>query len=84
LVSVAGQQCLAQQSDVRPSAIPRVQEVKRRALEQRLDNLLVDYQAATEQLAYTLSAVDQNKLKRQIEMLERNLEQVESKLDALE
>ena len=84
LVSVAVQQCLAQQSDVRPSAIPRVQEVKRRALEQRLDNLLVDYQAATEQLAYTLSAVDQNKLKRQIEMLERNLEQVESKLDALE
>jgi hypothetical protein len=45
--------------------------------------LLEYYQAATEQLAYTLSAVDQNKLKRQIESLEREMEQVENELDAL-
>ena len=82
LVSVAVQRCLEGKTVARPGARSRVQEVKCRALEQRLNALLEDYQAATGQLAYTLSAVDQNKLKRQVESLEREMEQVENELDA--
>lgn len=83
LVSVAVQGCLADKPVVSPSAKARVWEVKRKALDQRLNDLLEDYQAATEQLAYTLSAVDQNRLERQVKELERQMEQVESELDNL-
>ena len=78
LVSVAVQRCLEGKTVAQPSIRSRVQEVKCRALEQRLNALLEDYQAATGQLAYTLSAVDQNKLKRQIESLEGEIEKVEN------
>ena len=83
LVSVAVQQCLEEKRAVQPRARKRVQQVKCQGLEQRLNALLEDYQTATEQLAYTLSAVDQNKLKRQIEVLEREIEQVEKELNAV-
>jgi hypothetical protein len=53
-------------------------------LEHRLKTLLKDYQDTTKQLAYTPSAVDLNKLKRQIKSLERYIEQVENELDALD
>jgi hypothetical protein len=82
LVSVAVQRCL-EKPVAPPKARTRIQQAKRQVLEQRLNTLLEYYQAATEQLAYTLSAVDQNKLKRQIESLEREMEQVENELDAL-
>lgn len=82
LVSVAVQRCLDTKPIVQPGVRQRVLERKCRVLEQRLNSLLDDYQVATEQLAYTLSAVDQNKLKRQLESLERDIEQVENELDA--
>jgi len=83
LVSVAVQRCLEEKPVAPPKARPRIQKVKCRALEQRLNALLEDYQAATENLAYEVSAVDRTRLKRQIESLEREMEQVESELTAL-
>jgi hypothetical protein len=82
LVSVAVQRCLEEKPIAPPRARTRIQQVKCWALEQQLNALLEDYQAATKQLAYTLSAVDQNKLKRQIESIERDIEQVENNLNA--
>jgi len=84
LASVAVQRCLEEKPVRVARPRPRLLQAKSQALAQRLDALLQDYQSATEQLAYTLSAVDQNKLKRQIESLEREMEQVENELDALD
>jgi hypothetical protein len=83
LVSVAVQRCLQEKSPVREGARQRVQEVKSRALNQRLNSLLEDYQRATEQLGYELSLVDQNRIKRQIAVLEREVGRVENELEAL-
>jgi hypothetical protein len=83
LVSVAVQRCLEELPLVRRLLGSRLQQVKREALEKRIDSLLADYQAATEQLAYTLAAVDRNRLERQVEALEHELEELESKLEAI-
>jgi len=83
LVSVAVQRSLEEKPLVRSVGRQRVLEVRCRALEQRLNNLLEDYQAATEQLAFTLGAVDQTRIKRQIAGLEREMVQVEDELDAV-
>jgi hypothetical protein len=83
LVSVAVNNYLQQD---KPSPRPtgsRVKEARRKLLEQQLKALLEDYQAATEQLAYTLSDVDKNRLKRQIAKLEQDMEEVEQTLDML-
>jgi hypothetical protein len=82
LVSVAVQNCPEQKHISQQGARGRVQAIKCGALERRLDAVLENYQAATEQLAYALSAVDQNKLKRQIAVLEQEMEQVEKELNA--
>ncbi len=81
LVSVAVQQCVAANPSAKPSAASAVRAIKRQALEKRLNSLLQDYQAATEQLAYTLSGVDRQRLSRQIEVLENELEHIERQVD---
>lgn len=81
LVSVAVQRCLEARTVVRPSARLRVQEVKYRALEQRINALVEDYQAATEGLAYEMDGVNRTRIERRIKSLERDMEQVESELD---
>ncbi len=83
LVSVAVQRCLAEKRSSRSSARTRVQQVKCQGLETRLNALLEDYQAVTEALAYTLSPVDQSRLKRQIKALEQEMGQLENELDIL-
>lgn len=83
LASVAVQRCLEETPIKGAKPRPRLLRAKSQVLEQRLGTLLHDYQSATEQLAYALSAVDQNKLKRQMESLEREMEQVENALDDL-
>ncbi|MCX7108959.1 MAG: DUF4062 domain-containing protein [Proteobacteria bacterium] len=83
LVSVAVTRCLENNLLATLKPHSRVLEIKRQALDQRLKALVEDYQAATEQLAYALSTVDQNKLKRQIESIEKELGQVEGELDGL-
>lgn len=83
LVSVAVQRYLGEKQIHQQKARTRVQQVKCQGLEQRLNALLEDYQAATAQLAYERSAVDQQRLKRQIKALEQDIVQVEDELDAL-
>jgi hypothetical protein len=80
LVSVAVTRCLAEN----PPPRPKVKEIKCRGLEKRLDALLETYQAATAQLAWTLSAVDEVKIKRQIAAIETEISQVEAELAGLE
>jgi hypothetical protein len=81
LVSVAVQRCLEELPSAAGPAGSRIRHAKREVLEKRLHSLLQDYQAATEQLAYTLAAVDRNRLERQVQALERELEQLESALE---
>lgn len=83
LVSVAVTQCLAENlPTTRPPGL-KVKEIKCRTLGKQLDALLQDYQAATEQLARTISAVDELKLRRQITAIETEISQVEADLDGL-
>ncbi|HOU13755.1 MAG TPA: protein kinase [Anaerolineae bacterium] len=58
-------------------------EVKRHALEKRRDELMAEYQAAQAQLGESLGAVEQTRLKRQIEQLEREVLSLEAELSAL-
>jgi hypothetical protein len=83
LVSVAVQRCLVEKPPVRRSVRKRIVEAKTAALEQRLNALLEDYQAATEQLAYELSAVNRSRIERQIESLENDIERVELDFDSM-
>ncbi|QLE42772.1 serine protease [Nostoc sp. C052] len=61
----------------------RVKQLKIKTLQQRFDVLSSDYEAAHNQLNYTLSASDRNKLQRQIDTLLQELQQVESELNAI-
>jgi hypothetical protein len=83
LVSVAVQRCLDELPAAGRALGSRLQQVRREALERRLDSLLQDYQAATAQLAYTLASVDRNRLERQVQVLERELEELESTLETI-
>lgn len=83
LVSAAVQNTLASLQPPKPSARPALADIQRQALQKRLDALLQDYQAATEQLSYTLSAVAQNQIKRQIASIERELEELQTKIELL-
>jgi hypothetical protein len=80
LVSAAVQNALASQAG-RPGGGLTFRQIKAQALQKRLAILAADYQTAQDQLAATLSAVDQNKLKRQIDALEKDMEEVASQLD---
>ena len=84
LVSAAVTLCLENNPSAKPESRRRMLEIKYQILELRLKALLEDYQAATEQLSYTIGLMEQNKLKRQIQNLERDIEQVQAELDALE
>ena len=81
LVSVAVQRCPQSRPVIGALAQSRVRAVKQESLQKLLDSALEDYQAATEQLAYTIGAVERTKLERQIESLEQELERLEKRLD---
>lgn len=59
-------------------------QVKARNLEKRLADLIAEYEAANNQLSQTLSEVDRTRLKRQLETVEHEIEQVENDLNALQ
>jgi len=61
-----------------------IADYKRPVLERRLAQLLEEHQAASDQLGRTLGAVETIKLKRQIEALESEIEQVDRQLKELE
>ena len=58
-------------------------QVKIKNLKKRLAKLMADYEAASNQLNTTLSQVDRNRLKGQLETLENEIEQVESELNLI-
>ncbi|MDZ8068280.1 MAG: trypsin-like peptidase domain-containing protein [Nostoc sp. DedQUE08] len=61
----------------------RVQQLKIKTLQQRFDVLSSDYEAAYNQLNYTLSASDRNIIQRQIDNILQELERVESELNTI-
>ncbi|MEH2108457.1 trypsin-like peptidase domain-containing protein [Nostoc sp.] len=61
----------------------RVQQLKIKTLQQRFDVLSSDYEAAYNQLNYTLSASDRNIIQRQINTILQELELVESQLSVI-
>lgn len=66
-----------------PSALSRVQQVRERSLQQRLDSLTTDYEAVAKQRDYTINAAERNALERQLEAIAENLDGVAAELDAL-
>ncbi|MDF5707695.1 MAG: trypsin-like peptidase domain-containing protein [Nostoc sp. S4] len=70
--------------NTRNQAIPsRVQQLKIKTLQQRFEVLSSDYEAAYNQLNYTLSAGDRNIIQRQINNILQELERVENELNAI-
>ncbi|MFN6538393.1 MAG: trypsin-like peptidase domain-containing protein [Nostoc sp. EkiNYC01] len=61
----------------------RVQQLKIKTLQQRFEVLSSDYEAAYNQLNYTLNAGDRNIIQRQINSILQELEQVESELNSI-
>ena len=80
LVSVAVQQSAPRQS----AESVTVQRVKRQALEKRLDALTEDYKAATNQMTYALGLVERNKLQRQAQELEQEMENLANQLRSVQ
>lgn len=58
-------------------------EVKRETLQKRLGDLLEEYQAAYSQLSYTLDEVEQVRIKRQINRIDRAIEETRRELGDL-
>ncbi len=56
---------------------------KIKTLEERLENLIVDYEAASQQLSNELSGINRTRLQRQTETLEQEIEEVENELNLL-
>ena len=67
-----------------PKATSRLKAIKTSNLEQRMQALEEEYNAAFDQLQSTLSAVDRTRLERQIQTIEHTLTEVAQELDALE
>lgn len=65
------------------SPATRFRQIKIKNLKARLDALVADYEAASNQLNNTLSEVDRARLKRQVESLEQEIGQVENELNSL-
>jgi hypothetical protein len=66
-----------------PSALSRVQQIKEKSLQQRLDSLMSDYAALTKQRDFTTNAADRNALERQLTAIAQDLDNVAVELDAL-
>jgi molecular chaperone DnaK len=58
-------------------------DIKLEILDKRLQNLVVDYKTANQQLDATLSDVERTRLKRQIKTLETEIEELEREIQSL-
>ena len=65
---------------VQPISHPALPDYKRKALETRLNDLTAEYEAASQQMSYTLSAADKLKLQRQLDSIAQEVEQVQREL----
>ncbi|MBW4693486.1 MAG: toll/interleukin-1 receptor domain-containing protein [Lyngbya sp. HA4199-MV5] len=66
-----------------PSALSRVQQIKEKSLQQRLDSLASDYEALSKQRDFTTNAADQNAIERQLAAIAEDLDKVAAELDGL-
>lgn len=66
--------------EVHTSAISRVEQIKFRNRNRQIQALEEDYNAAFDQLQYTLSEVDRNRLERQIQQIEHQMTRIAEKL----
>jgi hypothetical protein len=66
-----------------PAAPARARQARRRALEQRLASLTEDHQVASGELTYARDAVDRLRIKRRVEQLLREMEEVADELDRM-
>jgi nucleoside phosphorylase len=58
-------------------------QIKIKTLKKHLEDLIADYEAANNQLNNSLSEVERNRLRRQIEKLEQDINQTQNELDSL-
>ena len=82
LVSAAVTRCLAERTPI-PAGRPRVAEIRRAALNQRLDALLADCEAASRHLSYALDPVERARLSRRLPELWDEVEELEQELQGL-
>jgi len=66
-----------------PSALSRVQQIKEKSLQQRLDSLAADHEALAKQRDYTTNLADRNALERQLAAIAADLDKVAVELDGL-
>jgi hypothetical protein len=66
-----------------PSALSRVQQIKEKSLQQRLDILESDYKAVSQQLDFTFNGAERNQLERQLVAIAEDMDKVATELDAL-
>ncbi len=66
-----------------PSALSRVQQIKEKSLQKRLDKLTTDYEELAKQRDYTTNVVARNNLELQLEAIALDLDKVAAELDAL-
>lgn len=66
-----------------PSALSRVQQIKEKSLQKRLDKLTTDYEELAKQRDYTTNLVARNNLELQLEAIALDLDKVAAELDAL-
>ena len=64
-------------------ALSRVQQVKARTRQKRLEELSADYEDTYNQLNYTSTAAESNMLKRRCDDIEQEMTEVANELDAL-
>lgn len=63
--------------------VPGLNEIKRKSLEKRLQDLAQEYEACYTQLGQTLSEVEKVRLKRTLTHIEEEIQQVETDLSEL-
>lgn len=66
-----------------PSPLPRFKQVKLKALEDRRETLVKQYEAANRQLSSTFDATSRVVIERQMQNLEQEIEAVENDIDQL-
>lgn len=66
-----------------PSALSRVQQVKEKGLQQRLDSLRSDYEAVSQQLEFTSNGAERNRLERQLIVIAEDMDKIAIELDGL-
>ena len=66
-----------------PNALSRVQQLRVKTLQERLDVLTEDYNAVAQQRNYTTNAASLNALERQMTTIAQEMEKVEAEIDVL-